>query len=316
MHWKRIVLFSLLFFILAVSLFYYVHSNVQRPLRKDTVPAGAYVVPWMKPSPSIRELNTNPAYAAVDAPPWSIDMIMATALRLNITFRITTRNETRVIPSTVYLGHDKEFLYVGGKFQGMYRNPASNPDDDPTLTLPNCFSIYFDVDNDGKLSFPESGSELAVCLGKGAGWHVGKSWKYEDRLWWKSNNPFAENRYGWDFVADYYQPNPQPALSLGDDAVEYDNSTGTLIMLFSKYLSRPEISETDRLQMRIGECWVMGFILELYYATWYEGMQNFVDGWPRNTYPWLSDDSSWWPKLVIDLTNPPPTIPGQAPGQL
>jgi len=297
--------------VLGVSLFYYALSTVPRPLRKDSVPAGAYVVPWMRPSPSITELNMNPDYAAVDAPPWNISVVMAAALRLDITFRITTRNETRVIPSTVYLGHDEKFLYVGGEFHGMGTNPASYSYKWPDTTLPNCFSLFLDVANDGKLSFPESGSELAVCIDRDAGWHTGKSWKYEGRLWWKSNNPFAEKRYFWDFTEAYYQPNPEPALSVGDATTEYDNSTGTLIMLFSKYLSRPKISETDGLQMRPGERWVMGFNLELYYATWYEGNQNFADGWPRNTYPYFSDDASWWPKLVIDLTNPPAIIPGQ-----
>ncbi len=77
------------------------------------------------------------------------------------------------------------------------------------------------------------------------------------------------------------------------------------MVLFSRFLSRPALSEIDALQMKFGERWVMGFLIELGYNTWYGTYTDFVDGWPQKIYPYLSNDSSWWPKLVIDLTNPP-----------
>jgi len=157
MPWKRVLLFSLLFLILAVSLFHYVLPNVLHPLRKDQIPAGAYVVPWMRPSPSIEKLNLN-AQQPYGPPPFDIDSVMVNALRLSMTFNISVPGGTRVIPSTVYLGHDSDYLYVGGKFRGMGMNPVSTPND----TVPHVFSVFFDVKDDGVLEQPESGSDFGV----------------------------------------------------------------------------------------------------------------------------------------------------------
>lgn len=258
----------------------------------------------MRPNPSIETLQTMPG---IDGPPWNIDSVMADALKLSMTFRISCQHEiiseTRVVPSTVYLGHDMEYLYVGGKFQGMYRNPASNPPDDPNLGLPNYFDIFFDVANDGVLTFPESGSHLTVEIDKDANWRTRMISSYDDKLWsYSSEVP----RSVWLRGEDYYWPNAPPAFASGTWDLWYHNSTGTLIILFSRFLRHPATSKINSLQMRSGERWVMGFLFELGYSTWFGEYANFVDGWPQKTYPYLSNDSSWWPKLVIDLTNQPP----------
>jgi len=283
MSWKHLLLFFLLFSILVSSLLYYVVPKILFPLRKDTIPSGAYVIPWMKPSPSFQGIMSM-SY-------WDIDTVMAEALKLNITFRIEVPNGTRVIPSTVYLGHDKDYLYIGGKFHGMYRNPAT----DATLTLNNYFNILFDVADDGALNFPESGSMFEVWVNPGAYWRTKLVWSYDDLIW----------GYLWLTGEDYYTPNAQPAFALSHFDALYDNSTGTVIILFSRFLRRAATSEINALQMRSGERWVMGFLLELGYDSWSGELSDFVDGWPQKTYPYLSNNCSWWPKLCIDLTNPP-----------
>lgn len=277
---------------------YYVLPRVIHPLRIDPIPPGAYIVPWMRQNPSIEELSL----IMPGVPPWNIDAVMSEALRIEMIFRVVTLSETRVIPGEVYLGHDRDVLYIGGIFRGMYMNPASHPPDDPELVLPNIFNIFFDVANDGVLSFPESGSHIAVSLSEDASWHTGAFCRYDDNVW--DNHVDAINRSAWIFAENYYSPNAKPASDFGGIAMEYDSSTGTLIILFSRLLSQPAL-DANGLQMRSGERWAMGFLLELGYATWYGPYQNFVDGWPRNIYPYLSNDSSWWPKLVIDLANPP-----------
>ena len=294
MQWKRILLFSLFFSILAGSLIYYVilPRIVAHPLRIDPIPAGANIIPWMRVNTSINSLR-----AMMN--PWNVDAIMTEALKLNITFRITTLNETRVVASTIYLGHDLDYLYIGGKFERMFTNPASNSN----LTLPNFFNILFDVNNDGKLKFPESGSRLSVLVYEDD-WRTG-GW-YRDLVWVEYSVDLR--RAVWMFGDDYckdYLYKAQPSIAGVEAASEYDNSTGTLTILFSRHLRLSEIADINALQMKPGERWVMGFLLELGYATWYGEMSDFVDGWPEKIYPYLSNDSSWWPKLVIDLTNPP-----------
>jgi len=293
MHWKRILLVTFpLFSILAVSLF--ILPRFPKPLRRDPIPSGAYVVPWMRPSPSIEELDK---FMPGD-PPWDIDVVMANALRLNMTFRIAIPNETRVIRSTVYLGHDMDYLYVGGKFRGMYKNPTSTSDE----TRTNYFVILFDVANDGKLTFPESGSRFSVALLKDAGWHTGKVWSVHDEIWDYSSDVHRE-------VFVFAEDRRMRVSTVGNSVTLYDNSTGTVIMLFSRHLRKDGFYTDNALQMRPGERWVMGFLLELGFSTHImigtDPMNDYVDGWPQKAYPYLNNDSSWWPKLVIDLANPP-----------
>jgi len=294
MQGRRILLFSLFFSILAGSLIYYVllPRTVTHPLRIDSIPADAYAVPWIRPNPAISVLNSLMS-------PWNVDAVMTGALRLNITFRIITLNETRVVSSTIYLSHDLDYLYIGGRFQRMFTNPAS----DSNLTLPNYFNVLFDVNDDGELKSPESGSALGVLVyeddWRTSGW-------YRDLVWVDYSKDF--HRAIWMFGDDYYKDylyKAQPSVAGVEAAAEYDNSTGTLAILFSRHLRLSEIADINALQMRSGERWVMGFLLELGYATWYGELSDFVDGWPRKIYPYLSNDCSWWPKLVIDLTNPP-----------
>jgi hypothetical protein len=290
MRWKRVLLFSILFLILAISLFYYILPNVLHPLRIDPVPAGAYIVPWMRPNPWFGQIPAT----------FNIDAVMAYALKLNMTFRINMWDgTTRVIPSTVYLGHDQNYLYIGGKFVSMYSNPASEPNG---WTEPNVFSIYFDVANSGVLKTPEAGSSYAVTIDVPqetltAGGCSDMVWAYESTTY---------KHMVWMPAENYLGPiKGETIFSLAAQTAEYDNSTGTVTILFARYLNRPGMEDINALQMRPGERWVMGFLLELKYQ---KELDNRVDGWPKTTFGIWSNDSSWWPKMVIDLTNPPPSF--------
>jgi hypothetical protein len=283
--------------VLTASLFYYIASRAPIHSRLDQIPPNAFIVPWMAPNPSIDELNQNPQLPG-QPPPFDLDVVMANALKLSMTFNISVPDGSRVVPGTVYLGHDSNYLYIGGEFVGMHTDPASDP---KVEILPNYFQILFDVANDGTLYQPESGSRLSVFITPQGTW----MWGYHDMMWTYLS---AVQRTGWDLAENFYFPKAQPASALANVAVEYDNSTGTLTVLFSRYLRCPLNSAANALQMKPDERWTMGFLVELGYATHISTFGDYVDGWPRNIYPYLSNDSSWWPKLVIDLTNPAPSF--------
>jgi hypothetical protein len=259
----------------------------------------------MEPNPSIAVLRTY-AQNPYGPPPFNIDSVMAGALKLSMTFNISVAGGNRIIPSTVYLGHDIDYLYVGGEFRGM----GLNPDSDSNTTFANYFNILFDVNDKGKLTFPEAGSSLPVLVYNDTWTTTGL---YEDFLW--DNYVDQLGRASWVFTQIYCFPNAPPGITMATGFSEYDTATGTLTIIFARFLQFPVMSGLDALQIRPGERWVMGFVLELGFARWSTAaMADNVDGWPRNVYPYLSDDSSWWPKLVIDLTKPPATFPGQTPG--
>jgi hypothetical protein len=259
----------------------------------------------MEPNPSIAVLRTymqNP----YGPPPFSIDSVMSGALKLSMTFNISVPGGDRIVPSTVYLGHDADYLYVGGEFRGM----GLNPDSDSNTTFPNYFNILFDVNDNGKLTFPEAGSQFDNYVYNDT-WTT-SDW-YHDFLW---DNYVSElGRACWGYAEAYCFPNAPPGMTFANGFAEYDNPTGTLTIIFARYLQLPVTSGINALQMRPGERWVMGFVLELGFGiSSGQPFSDYVDGWPRNVYPYLSDNSSWWPKLVIDLTKPPATFPGQTSG--
>ena len=296
---KRTLIFSILLAVLAASSLYYVLPYFNYHLRIDPVPAGAYVVPWMQPSIPVDDLQ-DPISSWYNTL-WNLDMIMPSSLKLNMTFNITVPNGTRVIPSTVYLGHDTDYLYVGGTFSGMYRNPAAEDDEG----IPQYFAIYFDANNNGILSFPESGSRF--CAGfSNQNLHPSGVWGCDDmiRTYDVWNGGQDET---WLPAEDYYDSQHaslqwQATSSL---AWEYDNSTGTWTILFERYLLGSGDPSTNAFIMKSGERWVVGFNLELGYLPAGPNTEILCDGWPVSTYPYLSNDSSEWPRLVIDLTSPP-----------
>jgi hypothetical protein len=291
---KRTILFAVLFTILIVSSIFIVSKWIlEEPLRIDTIPSDAYVVPWMQPNPSIsilKQYQSNP----YGPPPFNVDSVMANSLKLSMTFNITVSSGSRIIPSTVYLGHDMDYLYVGGEFRGMGLNPYN----DANNTLANCMSIYFDVDDNGTLSFPEAGSRILVFV-------YNDTWTtnglYDDLLWTDYNNVLQ--RASWVPAEAYTFPKAPAGMTLANGFAEYDNPTGTLTFIIARCLRYPAMDKINALQMQPGERWVMGFVLELAFGGSNGGMSNKVDGWPQTIFPFLSSDSSWWPKLAIDLSN-------------
>ncbi len=302
MQRRTVLIFSILFLILIGSFLYYALPNVLFPLRIDSIPDGAYVIPWMRPNPSIESLQGIP----LPSRPWVIDSAMTGALKLNMTFRIAIPGETREVPSTVYVGHDEEYLYVGGNFSGIGRNPYTNAQ----AYYGAYFNILFDVDNSGKLTFPEAGSTLEAVVPppENHTMHDYDSpiiYYYMDKVW--RNYIATVKRGAWD-LAD---STGMLVMTYGDMVAEYDNGTGTLVVLYARHLWKNGYY-SNSLQMRPGERWVMGFMLELGFMNpTGEAYEEYYDGWPRNAYPYLTNDASWWPKLAIDLTNQPTTFPGQ-----
>jgi hypothetical protein len=296
---KRVLLLAILLSILVGSLLYILLPGILYPLRVDKIPSGAYVVPWMQPNPSIGQLNLH-AQLPYGPPTFDIESVMANSLKLNMTFNIDIANGTRVVPSAVYLGHDSDYLYVGGKFVGMGTNPTNKPNDG---IMGNFFQILFDVYNGGVLKTPESGSRTSVVLYEerpGALFYYDMVWisksAYDNGL------PYWEMSENLEDIGIHIQ-----ALATMDGIAEYDNSTGTVSVLFARLLRLPSISQVDALQIRAGERWVMGFLVEMGFETQAGVFQEYVGGWPQKAYPYLSNDSSWWPKIAIDLTNPPST---------
>ena len=295
---KHVLLLAILLSILIGSLLYIIVPEILHPLRIDRISSDAYVVPWMQPSLSIKSLDPFSSLSRWKDTLWDLDMIMPTALKLNMTFGITIPNGTRVIPSTIYLGHDTDYLYVGGKFSGMYTNPTAGIGEGSN----QYFAVYFDADNDGKLTFPESGSRFYVSF-IGESLHPSAAWACEDMIWtYDQQNGQHEV---WLPAEDYYSPQAQPQSATTSNVWEYDNSTGTLTVLFSRYLLGSGDPHTNAFIMKNGERWVMGFNLELGYSPENAGTEFLTDGWPQQTYPYVSNDASWWPKLAIDLTNTP-----------
>ena len=293
---KRTILFAILFTILIVSSIFIASKWIlEEPLRIDTIPSDAYVVPWMQPNPSISVLKTyqsNP----YGPPPFNVDSVMANSLKLNMTFNITVSSGSRVIPSTVYLGHDEDYLYVGGEFRGMGLNPYN----DANTTLANYLSIFLDVDDNGTLSFPEAGSQIITFV-------YNDTWTtnglYHDLLWTDYNNVLQ--RASWVRADAYTFPDAPAGMTLANGFAEYDDPTGTLTFIIARCLRYPAMDKINALQMQPGERWVMGFVLQLGFGSDGGPMSDNVDGWPRTIYPFLSSDSSWWPKLAIDLSNTP-----------
>jgi hypothetical protein len=307
MQWKPIIISSLSL-ILVFSLFFYVLSRErEEPLRVDAVPEGAYVVPWMRPNPSFKDIEAKWPQRPYGPPFFDIDSVMADALKLTMTLNLSFPGGSRIVPSTVYLGHDSTDLYVGGKFVGMFGNPVtpSNPGANNPI-MPNIMDILFDVNNDGVLKTPESGSRVAAFVYEGRVFAC----EYVDKLW--VYVPFY-GRASWVLSNNYYDDvlhKSQSVMACDYFTGEYDNSTGTVTVLLSRVLNCPGNVEVNVLQMRPGERWVMGFLLEMGYETDISSFGDYMDGWPRNDYPYLSSNSSWWPKLAIDLTNPPPAYSG------
>jgi hypothetical protein len=287
---KRVFLFFLLSFALTGIFLYEVLPTVLYRPRKDPVPFGAYVVPWIRLSHSFNEITMMTH--------WEIGDLMPGALKFEMTFGIQVHDGTRDVPSTVYLGHDKDLLYIGGKFREM----GMNPDTSNETTLANYFRLFLDANNDGSLTFPESGSSMDVWVNPGANWRTELVSTAEDEIWTYST---LSKRFVWMRGEEYYQPHAQPAFAVENYDMMYYNATGTVEILMCKFLRSPATSEINALQMRSGERWVVGFLFELGYNRWTGLYSDYVDGWPRKTYPYFSNDSSWWPKLAIDLSNPP-----------
>jgi hypothetical protein len=257
---------------------------------------------------------------------------------MNVTFKIQLTNGTRTIPTTVYLGHDSVNLYVGAVFRGISSNPTSGNYSNlfqhsgtQTYIFPEYFQLLLDADHDGILTQPEAGSGVYAgiscpiyhydCGGNNATYSSG-SWAYPYYLggtimMWVERSGWFQHPHYWDYGLLYTGSGSESApFAVTAMTAEYESRSGTWAILYSEQLNYPHAAAIDILQMRPGERWVMGFEMELGYENgtkWsapppMDPFQDMVDGWPQNIYPYFSNNASLWPKLVIDLANPPPRI--------
>lgn len=296
---RRLLIFLLFLSILIVSLLFWIYGFPYfSPLRVDSIPPEAYIVPWATPSRPIQRLLEEVWNTPVHLrPPWKIEEVMAEALKINMKFNLTMPNGTIItVPSTIYLSHDAEFLYIGGIFRRIGKNPYKDPEN-PNMIFHHIFSIYFDVDNDGTLTYPESGSRLQAAVAKSGRVVL---CMYDDLVW--------SNNYWW-YTQDIYDGHP-PDFAVGAYLAVYKNSTEDLIILFERRLRCPKLG-ANALQMRRGERWVMSFLVEIRFGSFHQYSLGSWCGWPRdirfpNETHWrgfsFESNSSWWPKLVIDLT--------------
>jgi len=298
MQSRRVIFLSLLFPIIVAGLvitspLYY------HPLRRDNVPIGAYTIPWMTPNPSIAVLGS----IATPLLPWNISSVIGNGLKLEINFRVVLPKETLIVTATIYLGHDSDYLYLGATFRGAWLDPTASAQaygsDD--------FQILFDADNDGQLSYPEAASDLPTYICAPVNERAGYCQPYYNTAGWGRPNLSGAGDRAWQGNwEDASLSCPSPFNSAGGWTSEYNNNTGTLELLLARHLSVPNTCGNG-IHMRSGERWVMGFLLQFGYSNTNASMPytDFVDDWPRLAYPFPTNDASWWPKLVIDLTRPP-----------
>lgn len=302
---NRVLAILLLFILIPIGFLLIFRSGLpfSHSLRRDSVPNGTYVIPWMTPTQSPSALNAIP----LQSQPWNLSAAMLGSLRLDVSFNIVLPNGTRSVSSTIFLGHDFNLLYVGGIFRGVYSNPTSSWDSNHSnFHAPaNYLKVLFDPDNDGVLNAPESGSGPYAFLacpfnpsqcGLGSnGWGSGELVAgYVDLAW---VNYVKEYGHGIFDLASNVCNQPSTVAGLAE---EYNYITGDLVVFFARRLDQPN-SCANGLQIQAGERWVMGFLLELGYANEAAPLTDYTAGWPLKAYPYLTNAASSWPKLVIDL---------------
>jgi len=108
------------------------------------------------------------------------------------------------------------------------------------------------------LNFPESGLRVSVTVHNGT-WQT--TYWFHDEIWYYYDPPV--DRECWVFDYEYYHPKGVPGFSIERCTAEYDDSSGTMTLLFSRHLRYSETAEINGLQMKSGECWVMGFNIEI-----------------------------------------------------
>ncbi|MDH7607448.1 MAG: hypothetical protein QHH12_06790 [Candidatus Bathyarchaeota archaeon] len=115
----------------------------------------------------------------VNDPEW----MNATFLDFNFTFA-----NGKSYRANVYLGHNGTHFFVGAILFNVGPNPTTVPD---YVTRPDGFYIYFDVNNDGKLTPPEDAKGLLNFIGVYHGQTFWSSSISKDGFWDSEKDPLA-----------------------------------------------------------------------------------------------------------------------------
>jgi hypothetical protein len=253
---------------------------------------------------------------AMDAP--SFDGVLetdewkkATHLTINFTFE---NGETH--PADIYLGHDNEAFFVGAAVWQVGPNPYSFPDG---WWFPDALVLYFDTDNDGKLTTPEDAKVAFVVIGIENNSELLKDAWVSDWYW---NNSLSSKKIEWaerrpSLNAEVYWGSEEEASSLDNiifkyfhnSIAGYDPLDGTEYFEFGFELNPQDIMH-DGLHIKPGELKVVGLTIEYYRQ---RGFNDTVplgpeiwDDWPGDGYtPDVFVNATKYAKMAIDLRKSP-----------
>lgn len=236
----------------------------------------------------------------VNDPEW----MNATFLDFNFTFA-----NGKSYRANVYLGHNGTHFFVGAILFNVGPNPTTVPD---YVTRPDGFYIYFDVNNDGKLTTPEDAKGLLNFIRVYYGRTYWSSSIPTDDFWdsesnpvsvqfWHKRRPEVEGEIRWEPDENAWLPGKIHYASTEGAGGYYDGDQH-----FEFYFSlNSEDTLSDGLHLTSGAK-TMGFALEFYRqgCELENGIMNpdLYDFWPGEGFtPNVFINASEYAKMFIDL---------------
>jgi len=228
----------------------------------------------------------------------------ATLLNNNFTF---VNGQT--YRAKVYLGHNGTHFFVGAIIYDVGPNPFSIPD---KVTRPDGFIIYFDVDNDEKLTAPEDAKGLLNFLVMYHGQMFGTDSINVDDFWeptedvdiiksWRERRPEINGNVLWS--PDENAGGNAEVFGQGEYInLDDDNLDETFEFCFP--LGSND-TVADGLHIKTDEAKTMGFALEFYRQGCYlengTAVPDLYDLWPGDGFtPNVLINASQYAQLYID----------------
>lgn len=231
----------------------------------------------------------------------------ATHLTVNFTFE---NGETH--PADIYLGHDNEALFVGAIVWHVGPNPYSFPDG---WWFPDALVLYFDTDNDGKLTTPEDAKSALIVIGiennremiKDA-WVLDWYWndsRLSTAIHWFEKRPSLSTEAYWVLDDDRSSIVNIILKYLNNSIVGYNPLDGTQYFEFGFELNPQDITQ-DGLHVKPGELKVIGLAIEYYRQRGFNDTTplgpEIYDDWPGDGYtPDVFANATKYAKIAIDL---------------
>jgi len=232
------------------------------------------------------------------------EWVDAAKLEFNFTFATGESHK-----ADVYLVRNDSHFFAGVIIRDLGPNPFTVPD---KAVFPDGFEIYFEVDNDGKLTQPEDGKGQLNFIGFRNGSVYFDTAISKDSFWesppypgtvssWQLHRPEINGEVSWtsdeNVKASDISVHPSGYYSGGISGDEHFEFTFPLT-------SNDTVA--DGFQVSEGESKIMGFALEFYRQTYsYENGtegQDLYDYWPGEGFtPNVIINPSEWAKLSIGL---------------